>query len=146
VSKKQQRQKPLRSKKHLRPISDKRRAEREAEKEAQGPLARAWWEAVAKGKSCAVCGRPDRVQGHHVVARQVLRRMAKRYGYDLLRLLWDPRNGVAVCERCHDAHTTARRRIPRWAIPASAFAFAAEYGLSYVLEREYPDEPGGGPG
>jgi hypothetical protein len=136
VSKKQ-RQKPPRITKRLRPISDKRRGEGEALRAAQKPMARAWWEAVAKGKPCVVCGRPEGVQGHHVVSQAALRKVAKRFGYDLATLLWDERNGIAVCERCHSAHTSAKKRIPVSVVPASAFEFADELGLRWQVERTY---------
>jgi 5-methylcytosine-specific restriction endonuclease McrA len=105
---------------------------------AERDLARRWWESVAKNKPCAVCGRPDRVQGHHVVSQQAIKKVARRFGYDVLALLWDPRNGIPVCERCHSAHTGAKKRIPLAVIPASAFEFADELGLRWQIERDYP--------
>jgi ribosomal protein S14 len=133
-----QHHKPLRSRKRLRPISDKQKALRGAQGDAEKALAHAWWEAVAKNKPCAVCGRPDRVQGHHVLSQQVLRRHARRFGYDALALLWDPRNGIPVCERDHSAHTGAMKRIPLAVIPAPALDFADEIGLRWQVERDYP--------
>ena len=132
------RRKALRGRKRLRPASDKQKALRGAQADAQKALAHSWWEAVAKNRPCAVCGRPDRVQGHHVLSQQVLRRHARRFGYDVLVLLWDPRNGIPVCEPDHAAHTSAKRRIPLDVIPASAFEFADEIGLRWQVERDYP--------
>ena len=133
--------KQRKSARRLRPISDRQRAAQDALRAAQKPLTRVWWEAVAKGKPCVVCGRPDRVQGHHVVSQQAIRKVAKRFGYDLATVLWDKRNGIAVCEGCHSAHTGAKKRLPLSVIPAAAFEFADELGLRWQVERDYV-EPG----
>lgn len=130
---------PMKRGKRLKPISEKR-AEALAElRSRQSPVARAWWQAVAHRKVCAVCGSTHKVQGHHVISQQVLRRLARKHGLDVLALLWDKRNGVAVCEDCHVAHTTAKKRIPRRCIPLPAQEFAAELGVSYLIEKEYPE-------
>lgn len=125
--------------KRIRPISEKRQAELEAIRAKQGPLALAWYEATAKKKVCVVCGSTHKVQGHHVIAQQVLRRVARKFSYDVLVLLWDKRNGLAVCRDCHAAHTSAKKRIPRSCIPLPALEFAAELGLTYIIERDYPE-------
>lgn len=79
------------------------------------------------------------------MSQQVLQRHARRFGYDVLALLWDPRNGIPVCERCHSAHTGAKKRIPLSVIPAPALDFAAEIGLDWRVERDYPaSHPDGG--
>lgn len=119
----------------LRSISDKQRELRAA---LRGPEAHAWWLAVVKGKPCAVCGRPDRVQGHHVISQQTLRKVASERGLDVSAVLWDERNGIPVCESEHSAHTSAKKRIPRSCLPLAAFQFAAELGLTWLIERDYP--------
>lgn len=134
---KKQRKSALRSRRKLRPISDKQRAARAALVASQKPLARSWWEHVAKNRPCVVCGRPDRVQGHHVVSQEALRKVARRFGYDLATVLWDRRNGIAVCEGCHSAHTGAKKRLPISVVPAAAFEFADEMGLRWQIERDY---------
>ena len=124
----------------LKPISDKQRA-RKLLQSGQEELAHAWWLAVVKGKSCILCGKPSRVQGHHVIAAQVLKRLARDRGLDaaaLLALLWDVRNGIPVCEREHADHSTAKKRIPRSALPLVALQFAAELDLTWMIERDYP--------
>jgi hypothetical protein len=115
-------------------------------------LAGAWIASVApSGARCAVCGARRQIQGHHVLSQQVLRHLAQENGLNLAereRLRWDPRNGLAVCQRHHDHHTLAVRRIPRSALPASVFEFADELDGRYYgggrapmrsrLDREYP--------
>lgn len=73
-----------------------------------------------------------------------LRAARRNEDCDLTReqIAWDPRNGMPLCRRCHDLHTTAARRIPRRRLPASAWEFAQELGERFVarLERTYPDD------
>jgi hypothetical protein len=71
------------------------------------------------------------------VSQEAIRKVARRFGYDLAVLLWDKRNGVAICEPCHSAHTGAKKRIPLAVIPASAFEFADGLGLRWQIERDY---------
>lgn len=61
-------------------------------------------------------------------------------------MLWDPRVGVALCERCHRRHDLAVERIPRRALPLGVFEFASELDalvaprtpMRLRLEGEYP--------
>jgi len=88
---------------------------------------------------------------HHVIGKQPLKRLAASTAHDerldeqsyrtlLTRLLWDPRNGVAVTRSTHDAHHNRSRPIPRSSLPDCAFAFAREVGLERLIERDYPRE------
>lgn len=53
-------------------------------------------------------------------------------------LLWDARCWVPMCEMHHHALDFKRvLRIPRDALPAAVEEFAAEYGFTNWLEREY---------
>ncbi len=85
---------------------------------------------------CAVCrleggSCSGRVQGHHVVAKQALKRRG------LVDWLYDTRNRLAVCEKRHMQHESGFRRIPRALVPASAEEFAGELGLDWLLDRVY---------
>jgi hypothetical protein len=51
--------------------------------------AEARWQRV-----CAVCGAGGRYEGHHVVPKQLLRRLKLP--------LHDPRNALRLCPPCHD--------------------------------------------
>jgi len=51
--------------------------------------------------------------------------------------LWDTRNKVDVCERAHAAHHNRSRPIPAELLPDSVWAFAADLGLVWYLERYY---------
>lgn len=79
-----------------------------------------------------VCSGP--LQGHHVVERRALKRRG------LEEHLWDKRNRMSLCERHHARHTTAVERIPYSAVPAEAHEFAAELGLTYLIDRYYKKE------
>lgn len=74
------------------------------------------------------------VQGHHVLTQQALRKR----GFE--EFLWDKRNRLATCEGAHMRHHTRIRPIPRELLPDSAFEFAAELGLTWLLERVYPEQ------
>lgn len=77
-----------------------------------------------------MCSGP--VQGHHVIAKQTLRRRG------LLEFLWDVRNRMPVCEHRHGQHTNRFRPIPRDLVPPEAVAFAEELDLSHLIDRAYP--------
>ena len=89
-----------------------------------------WWVAVAKGKPCVVCRSTRGVQAHHVIEKQVV----KRAGGDV----WDKRNGIALCVRDHERHTSAYRRVPRYLVPAAAWEFARELRLERLIKDQYP--------
>lgn len=92
-------------------------------------------------RACIVCGDRQHIEGHHVVPQQVLR----REGLD--HLLWDPANGVPVCDepapnRCHTRHELAVARIPKDRLPEAAVRFAAAIGQSHSIDRLYGAEEG----
>lgn len=98
------------------------------------PLA---WKRVVTLGGCIVHDDPadcvDPLEGHHVISQQALR---KRGLHDFL---WDVRNGVGVCGRAHRRHDLATERIPREKLPPCVWEFAAEHGLTWYLERFYPE-------
>lgn len=115
-------------------------------------LAAAWHAAVVhRGARCLLCGGRRHLQGHHVIAQQAIRSHAKTLRLsagETQALLWDVRNGVALCERCHERHTTAYCRVPRYLLPALVYAFVQaldeQTGHQAMLERlrrEYPERP-----
>lgn len=57
-----------------------------------------------------------------------------------LKVLYDPRNGLALCEICHQRHENASDRVPRRLVPAAAWGFAHEHGLEWMIESRYPEE------
>jgi hypothetical protein len=99
------------------------------------------WAHHARSKTCAVCG-SERVQGHHVVTKQQLRKVARAEGLDAGRVLWDLRNCLALCERHHAAHHSWARRLTLSFVldhcPKVA-QFARELGSDWWLEKEYPE-------
>lgn len=86
-----------------------------------------------------------RVTGHHIIEKQTIRRRSLGK-----RAMWDLRNRLPVCEGRHHSHTSRAKPIPRAVLPESAFAFAEDHGLSWLLDKIYPPpdpvpEHGGGP-
>jgi 5-methylcytosine-specific restriction endonuclease McrA len=108
-------------------------------------VAKQFYDAVARpgGRpaTCAVCGAKGRMDAHHVISQQALKRRAAESGLDPLLLTGDPANGMPLCRRCHEKHTNAVESIPRHLVPRSAWTFAASLGLTWWIERFYPDEP-----
>jgi hypothetical protein len=114
----------------------KRRYKRQIDRQAAEA-----WANRARTKPCARCG-GRRVQGHHVIAKQTLRQNAMQNGYEYERVVWDARNLISLCERCHGAHHAATHRLSlsfvRGACPRID-QFAREVGLEWWLERTYPE-------
>jgi cytochrome c553 len=107
------------------PLRAKRRpSTNDAEKSA------AWHKAVVHPKAtCVVCDRPrraTRLQGHHVISQQVLKRECASLELSVEQtqdILWDHRNGIALCTRCHERHTNAVERIRLARLPARVLEF-----------------------
>ena len=96
--------------------------------------ARAFVEAAQTGW-CAACERPGFNDAHHVIRRQHV----KRYIGSSPDVLWDPRNVLGLCRDCHERHTNRSRPVPRHVVPLAALDFAEDHGLTWLIEREYPD-------
>lgn len=89
----------------------------------------------------------DRLEGHHILPKRYLKRVAKERGLDKAeteRILWSLANHMALCGRHHNRHERALERVPVEAIPLRAWAFAESVGLTWVLGRVY-DEAGADP-
>lgn len=97
------------------------------------PIASEAWRASVVLGGCVLasdeCQGP--VQGHHVLPQRVL----KREGYEAR--LWDPRNGIGLCELHHTRHERRLAVVPLLLLPDAAIAFAEEVGLGWWLERFY---------
>jgi hypothetical protein len=95
-------------------------------------LARDFRKAVLRGP-CLACGAsPD--DPHHVVYQQHLRERTLP--------LWDWRDGVPLCRRCHDAHHNRSRPLCCSLLPDAALEFAFEHLGAYAsdyLSRRYAD-------
>jgi hypothetical protein len=68
---------------------------------------------------------------HHVITQAQLRRAGRA------DLLWDPRNGMTVCELAHRRHHRGLQRIRLDRVPERAIRFATENGFRDILERYY---------
>jgi 5-methylcytosine-specific restriction endonuclease McrA len=100
---------------------------------------------------CAGCGSRRGLEAHHGLPKAAIEDFARSERLsqeERNRLLWDPRNGVALCQRCHERHTTAFSRLSRAKLPKRVWAFALELNAMATrqgkewatvrLEREYP--------
>ena len=72
------------------------------------------------------------MQPHHVVSKQALKRR------HLYKLLWDVRNGVCLCERCHRRHEARIAPVPYELLPPQCIEFAQQINLLWLLEQRYP--------
>jgi hypothetical protein len=96
------------------------------------------------GDVCWVSGRPA-VHAHHVVTVQQLDKELTGKGYTLEQIkaaCRDERNGMPLAPGPHDAHHRPGvndGRIPRSLLAPCHWEFAAEHGLEWLLERNYPD-------
>ena len=107
----------------LRSVSRKqsvRRRERTAGTEA---LRAAW-----------VAGKPPACDAHHVIPKAWLRKVG--FGEDAV---WDVRNRVWLERHRHEQVTNHHKPLTRAELPAAVWEFAAEYGLTWKLERECPE-------
>lgn len=125
-------------------------------REAQARL-RWYWHQRTRGQRCALCGAIDPrevgagehtnvavVRGHHVIRKQHIS-AARGFKVDLetIRLLWDLRNHLAVCDGCHGAHHHAGLRISRKVLDKrcpNLLAFIDEVGIDArrAYDRDYP--------
>jgi hypothetical protein len=115
---------------------------------------RAWVRKITR-RPCAVCAAESvekaqaslhgRRDAHHVLPARYIRRYVRSLRLPaeeafklLVSLLYDPRNGICLCRRCHDKHETGFRRVPRALIPTKAVQFAREIGLDWYIDKTYP--------
>ena len=104
---------------------------------------------------CALCTRSQEngvtVDCHHIVPQRVLRRWVDGKIHEgvyeaaerpllLRRLLWDRRNRLPLCRPDHDAVESRKRVLTRDEVPAGAWEFAAELGLTWWLTRFTTEE------
>lgn len=90
---------------------------------------------LALDQRCIVHDDPADCEGeiaaHHVVTQQHLRKQGHA------ALLWDPRDGTAVCEAAHRHHHSGRARIEIARLPLRCVKFAQELGLDWYIDRYY---------
>lgn len=102
-------------------------------------LAAAWFMTVlAKNHGRCIVTGVKATEAHHVIPKGWL--WNRRWDFDDIQaVMWDPRNGVPLAHRVHERHTGATKsesKIPRYALPAEAFEFAEEHGITWKLEQE----------
>lgn len=101
---------------------------------------RRWREqGLAICPDCELCGhRADDV--HHLIYRQALRRTLSAGVYAVAAM--DQRNAMCLCRKCHNEMHARTRPIWWHELPVSVHTFAADHGLTWLLERTYPEYPG----
>lgn len=76
----------------------------------------------------------------HLMPKQRLRNIANQRGYneaEMLRLVWDARNGVPGCRAYHHKLDNGFLRAYSDQLPVSAHEFAREWDLEWELEQIY---------
>lgn len=107
------------------------------------------FKAAAVAMGCVMCAdHPDVdapgvdllvIDAHHVIAKRHLRQaVAGLPGLEAQRVVWDARDALGLCRFHHSRHEAWVERVPRRLLPAGAFEFAAEHGLGWLFDREYP--------
>jgi len=80
-------------------------------------------------------------RGHHIITQQQLRRLPEMDDpVHAAVVLWDRRNCLPLCDRCHARHHSKFRQVPLGVVLTKApevVRFAAEHGLTWYLSREY---------
>ena len=110
------------------------------------------WAQGARSKPCAVCGSTGIIEGHHIVYKQQLRKVADATGLSYDRLCWDARNRLSLCPRHHAAHHSAAHRVSLAIVQANApklMQFVRELDRAHdgrepvasFVERTYPGVP-----
>jgi hypothetical protein len=122
-----------------------RRKPRRKEAYSDATSKKFWRAAVTRG-GCVMCkhfpfkdhervGREvdiANIQGHHILAKRHLRVAGAEHRF------WDTRNGMALCSLHHHRHEFRMQPVPFYLVRDDALEFAAELGLLYVIENEYP--------
>lgn len=91
--------------------------------------AKAFFDTVCRAPSgklipCAICGAKRRLDAHHILPKQFLKRVERAINMPTGELVWATSNGMSLCRDCHDRHENAYRRVPRYVLPARAWEFA----------------------
>jgi hypothetical protein len=102
--------------------------------------ARSAWARAARRRRCVMCGAP-KPRGHHVITQQELRKLPGMHDpVHCEAVLWDRRNMLPLCDRCHARHHSRFAQVPLPLVLQHCpliVAFAAEHGLTWYLSREH---------
>jgi 5-methylcytosine-specific restriction endonuclease McrA len=89
-------------------------------------------------RTCAVCGAAGAFDAHHVVSKQRIKRLSPPT--TLQQLLYDPRNALRLCERCHSRYTNRVMKINTKLLKDQNICFIWEVlgpAGRNLLERDY---------
>lgn len=113
----------------------------------------AWATATRRAGVCAIpgCTRSGagahgtawdtKLEGHHIVPRRYLNSVVRERGLvgeDANRIVWNLANHLPLCAYHHNRHERALERVPRHVLPDAALAFAEDVGLTWLVEKAYP--------
>lgn len=131
------------------PIVKRRRKQTRAQRELDHQAREEFKRTVLRldGGDCAarrawpdhVCYGP--IQCHHAIKQQWLRSHISTLGLseeEILEWLWDPGNGLCLCQRAHERQSLRVEPVPLEALPARVADWARDRGLFHLLEREHP--------
>lgn len=107
-----------------------------------GTLYRSAWRCSLADETC-----DGRVEAHHIITRQTLRRLAELglLTGELELALGDDRNGLALCASHHHRVERGSITLTRDDLPEVVEGFAEDYGCAAELDAKYgtsrrPDE------
>jgi hypothetical protein len=103
------------------------------------------------GRKCKNCRRTvkdgARIEGHHVARKELIKARARELKWteeERDRRLWDLRNKLDLCERCHKGKHHNGKKLP-WSLveeeAPKAIQFLREVGLLRRVARDYADPP-----
>jgi len=87
------------------------------------------WKRGLLGEYCRNCGQRENIEGHHIIRKSKLRDLGKP------EAIWDLRNQLPLCHRCHESLTNGVWHLFLHQMPLSLLSFANEHGLRHVLEE-----------
>lgn len=111
------------------------------------PSVRFWSRVTNDGRARCAFATPGRpygqcsgiIEAHHVIPKQRIKR-AIWSEPEREQAVWDPRNGMPVCQKHHHQITVARIQVPKELVPAQTILFARQHGLEWSLERDINSE------
>lgn len=108
----------------------------------RNPNATGWTQRVFAlyGRRCLVCNLRRASQAHHVVPAQRIRKADHLDQEERDALEFDARNGLPICEPCHQGHELASARIPYSRLKSQHLAWAMAWGFASTIKdaRIYP--------
>lgn len=85
-------------------------------------------EALRFAPYCESCWSTQDLEVHHVIRQQFIRSQLRKLGLEhMLAALWDVRNALVLCAKCHANHTTRHKPVHRSRLRTAHYEFAREW-------------------